>query len=137
MYTWNILDDMFSMRDLIERTFSELNTGNQSGYPAVNIYETETASEVQALVPGLEKTDLDISFENGMLTIASLDSEKSAEKNVSRVVREECRRPRFRRSLRFGHTIDRDAISARLADGVLTIVLPKKAEVQPKRIEVG
>ena len=136
MYTWNILDDMFSMRDLIERTFSELNTATRTGYPAVNVYDTGSATEVQALVPGLQQSDLDISFENGVLTIASLETETPERSAEGRTLREECRRPCFRRSLRFGPTVDREAITARLKDGVLTVILPRKAEVQPKRIEV-
>ena len=57
MYSWNILDDMFSMRDLMEKAFGELSGGLSGGTPAINVYESETASEVKASFPGIPATN--------------------------------------------------------------------------------
>lgn len=135
MYSWNILDDMFSMRDLMEKAFGELSGGLSGGTPAINVYESETASEVKALVPGFSRDDLEINFEKGLLTISSRE-QKDAPKPDGKIVREECCRAQFRRSIRFTKEIDRDAISARLENGVLTVTLPHQAESTPKKIEV-
>lgn len=136
MYSWNILDDMFSMKNLMERAFGELSSKSFSGgTPAINVYETDTASEIKALVPGLTRDEIDITFEKGLLTIATRER-KDEQKPDGTVIREECCRSQFRRSVRFAREIERDAISASLENGVLTVTLPHKAESTPRKIEV-
>ncbi len=135
MYSWNILDDMFSMRELMEKAFGELSGGLSGGTPAINVYESETASEVKALVPGYTRDELEINYEKGLLTISSREQNED-KKPDGKALREECCRTSFRRSVRFAKEIDRNAISARLENGVLTVILPHQAESTPKKIEV-
>lgn len=132
MYTWNILDDMFSMTNLLERAFGELSLGK---VPAINLSQTDGASQIEALVPGLKQDEIEISFEKGVLTIATREQEEE-EQPAGTLIREEYSRPRFRRGLRLANEIDSEGISASLEDGVLRVILPHKAASTPKKIEV-
>ena len=116
MYNWNILDDMFSMKNLMERAFGELSSGSFSGgTPAINVYETDTASEIKALVPGLTRDEIEITFEKGLLTIATRER-KDDQKPDGTVIREECCRSQFRRSVRFAREIERGERSGDVGD---------------------
>lgn len=137
MYTWNILDDMFSVRALVERALGESPSNRERGLPAINVSETETASQVQALLPGLTRDEIEISFEKGFLTISSAEcQENENDQSKERKIREEHCKTEFRRSLRFSREIDQEKITAQLENGVLTITLPYRAETAPRKIEV-
>jgi HSP20 family protein len=103
--------------------------------PYTDIYETKDAVIVAMEVPGVAKSDIDIRLDKGQLTITSnVDSKRYdglepiySEYNVGNFVR----------SFTLSTKIDRDAIAASVADGVLTVRLPKAVEALAKRITVG
>jgi HSP20 family protein len=103
--------------------------------PAVDIREEQERYVIHADVPGVKPEDIEIHMEDGVLTISGQragDSEEEREgyKRVERV------RGSFFRRFSLPDTADADGISARSADGVLEIVIPKQAKVMPKRIKV-
>ena len=103
--------------------------------PAVDIKEEENRFVIQADVPGVDPKDIEITMENGVLTLKgerSSDKEESGE-GYTRVERV---RGTFYRRFSLPDTADADNIEAKGKNGVLEIVLPKHEKVQPRKITV-
>jgi HSP20 family protein len=103
--------------------------------PAVDISERKDAYLVTVELPGVGIDDLEITFQDGLLTIQGErhDAHQSSEEKVHRVER---RYGPFLRSITLPSHVMADAIEASAQDGVLQILVPKAAEVQAKRIQV-
>jgi HSP20 family protein len=103
--------------------------------PPVDISERTDAYVVTVELPGVKVEDLEIAFQDGLLTI---QGERSLAQDLTDEqfhVRER-RYGLFRRSITLPLHVQADAIEASTEDGVLQVVVPKVEEVQPKRIEV-
>ena len=96
--------------------------------PAVNIYENSEKFEIEIAAPGLEKEDFKIDLKNDYLLVYSEKKDKKEEKEKGKVVRSEFRYSSFQRSFALPKEIDASAIQATHKNGILTIMLPKKAE---------
>jgi HSP20 family molecular chaperone IbpA len=102
--------------------------------PYTDIYETSDAVIVTMEVPGVEKSAIDIRLEKNVLTVTgNIDSRKYeglepiySEYNVGNFVR----------SFTLSTKINSEGIEANVADGVLTVRLPKAAEAVARRIEI-
>lgn len=102
--------------------------------PRIDIYETETELVVLADVPGAGPNDIDVKFENRMLTIcARVPSRWPADASW---LSAEYDLGDFERSFEVGETIDGNAITAEVENGVLTVHLPKAAAARPRKIQV-
>lgn len=114
-------------------------TGEGIAVPDADIAETDTAFEVTMDVPGVAAKDMDVSVDNGVLTVSgsreSETTEGGKDKSFHRVERY---RGRFVRRIALPAGIDEDAVEARHENGVLTIRLPKLPEekAKQKRIEI-
>ena len=117
------------------RVLEENNAGRDL-IPAVDVSENDDHFTVRAEVPGVKKEDVDITYENGVLTLSAETRSESEEKEGERVIRQERRYGKYMRSLRLGADIDESNIKATYKDGVLEIALPKAEEIKPKRISV-
>jgi HSP20 family molecular chaperone IbpA len=103
--------------------------------PTADIYETDDALTLIMEMPGVEKKDIDIALEDDVLRVeGKIDYAKYqgldpvyTEYNVGH----------YARGFSLSGKIDRDGISAQLADGVLTLTLPKAKEAQPRRIAIN
>ena len=104
--------------------------------PAVDIEETSETLHVIAELPGMRREDIQVEFENGMLTIRGQRSraEEKKETNFHRVERSF---GSFSRSFRLPATVDAVKISATYEDGVLKLEMPKREESKARRIEIG
>ena len=103
--------------------------------PAVDIYEDDEGVTLRFELAGVEPKDVDIRFENGVLTLRGerkLEKEEKRE-NYHRVERSY---GTFTRSFTLPGTVDAEKIRAESKNGVLTVSLPKKAEAKPRAIEV-
>ncbi|HTL10006.1 MAG TPA: Hsp20/alpha crystallin family protein [Chitinophagaceae bacterium] len=108
------------------------NGGLLSGYtdmPAVNITENKDAYNVSLAAPGLKKNDFNIDIDGNMLTISS-EKEESKEDKDKKFTRREYSYSSFSRSFTLPDEINKEKIEATYTDGVLHIVLPRKAEAQ-------
>jgi len=103
--------------------------------PPVDISERKDAYLVAVDLPGVGIDDLEITFQDGMLTIQGerRDTRDSSEEKAHRVER---RYGQFLRSITLPGHVMADAIEASAQDGVLQILVPKAAEMHAKRIEV-
>lgn len=103
--------------------------------PAVDIKEETDRFLVKADLPGVASKDIDVSMENGMLAIKG---ERKTETKDERegYKRVECSYGSFYRRLSLPNTANAEKITAKLRDGVLEVVIPKKEGVQPRKISV-
>ena len=103
--------------------------------PTTDIFETEHALTVVLEMPGVDKSNVDVSVEDGVLTIEGrLDFSKY---EGMQPVYTEYNIGHYRRSFSLSNKIDQSKISAEMKDGVLTITLPKAEEAKPRRISVN
>ena len=103
--------------------------------PYADIHETDDALTVVMEVPGVEKKDLNVALENGVLRVdAQIDFAKYEDLEP---VYTEYNVGHYTRSFTLSNKIDQERISALLDDGVLTLTLPKAKETQPRRISIG
>ena len=102
--------------------------------PTADIFETEEALAVVLEMPGVDRNNIDVSVDNGVLTIEGrIDFNKY--EGLQPVYSEYNIGP-FRRSFRISSQVDQDKIKAEMRDGVITLTLPKAEEAKPRRIEV-
>jgi HSP20 family protein len=103
--------------------------------PALDISERKDAYLVTVELPGVEADDLEITLEDGLLTIQGERhfAHDSSEQQVHRVER---RSGAFRRSITLPAQVRAEQIEASVDNGVLQILVPKMEEAKPKRIQV-
>ena len=103
--------------------------------PALDISERKDAYLVTVELPGLKPEDLDITMEDGLLTIQG-ERQFTAESSEQQFHRVERRYGAFRRSITLPAHVMAEGIQASFEDGVLQILVPKAEEAKPKRIQV-
>jgi HSP20 family protein len=104
--------------------------------PAMDVVEHDNDFVVKTELPGVNKEDIQVTLENGVLTIGAETRSEKEEKQEGRVIRQERRYGRFVRSLRLGTQVDEKGVKANYKDGVLELTLPKAEAVKPKKISV-
>jgi HSP20 family protein len=99
--------------------------------PRIDFSETDTEMRVAAELPGLEERDIQVSLEEGVLTIRGErnTTKNEDEKEVRHV---ETFRGKFERSLRLPSEVDPEGVKAVYRNGILTVTLPKLPEAQPQ-----
>ena len=102
--------------------------------PATDIYEKSDAVLVRCDMPGVDQTRLEVTLEDGVLTLVGRQEEDAREGYD--LVAGEYRSGVFRRSFKISNEIDGDKIKARIRHGVLDLDLPKAAQAQPRKIAV-
>lgn len=103
----------------------------------VDISENENAYRVKADLPGVKKDDIAVTVEGDTVTVsAEVRTEKEA-RNGERVLRTERYAGKLARSFSLGQDVDEAGAEARFADGVLELVLPKKAAATRKRLTIN
>ena len=105
--------------------------------PAVDVAETDTTYQVKAELPGIRKEDLDVTVDDGVLTIKAQHNDNQEQTEIGQLIRQERSYGKFVRSLNLGANVDEETIAAEYRDGVLHITLPKAKEVQPRKVEVS
>jgi HSP20 family protein len=103
--------------------------------PALDISERKDAYLVTVELPGVEAEDLEITMEDGLLTIQG-ERQFTAESSEEQFHRIERRYGAFRRSITLPAQVQAEQIQASFDNGVLQIVVPKAEEAKPKRIQV-
>jgi len=129
---WDPLRDLQTLQDRLRRPHGDEWT------PPIDVYETAAHYVVTAEVPGLTRDLIELALEGSRLTIRGRrpDREAAAGRPLRFQQVERGRGP-FSRTLEFADRIDAAHITADLANGILTITLPKLAETPARTIEVG
>lgn len=146
------LDPFHAMQREMNRLFGDfwpefelpVATGGNGGFavvaPRVDVSETDKAIQVTAELPGLEEKDIDVTYADGMLTIAGEHKEEIEKKDEEKkYYMKERTYGSFRRVLAIGENVDQNKIKAAFKNGILTVELPKSEETaaKVKRIPIG
>jgi len=102
--------------------------------PPVDIYEDKTGITLKADLPGVSRERLNVQLDGDTLTIegeASIDMPEGMEALYADV-----NATHYRRSFTLSHELEADKITAEMKNGELTLTLPKRAELQPRKIEI-
>ena len=134
---WNPARELASMEiDRLNHMLNDFYGVGRSWMPAVDIFENHDREYIlKAELPDMKRDDINITFENGVLT---LTGERKAEfdGNQGTYHRSERAYGRFSRSFTLPATVDANRIHASYKDGVLTIRVPQREEAKPKQITV-
>ncbi len=124
--------DKFFEGDLMDWNSANF-AGERSTLPAVNVKENDNEFQIEVAAPGLKKDDFKLNFKNGKLTISSEKKVEKEEKEGEKVTRKEFNYQSFQRTFNVSeNVVNTDKISAKYADGILHVKLPKREEVKPK-----
>ena len=136
--TWNALP-------MLDRLFDDVMTGasgtafgtaapNRSFTPAIDVRANDEEIVLLADVPGLKHEDLEITLDDGLLTIKGQRRYEGNEKEKVWLGRSY---GSFSRSFTLPDTVDPERLSADLADGVLTVRVPQVPKTKPRRITIA
>jgi HSP20 family protein len=128
----SVVDDFFnSIPGLWNDGYSGINLA------PVNIYETAEGFQLEVSVPGINKEDIKVNVEKGLLTI-SYDKKEENKSEGSKTIRREFSSRSFKRSFTVAEEINADAVQAKYENGILKLLLPKKEQVKetPKQVVV-
>jgi len=129
----------FDFRFPVRESFDTLETPKIGlMVPEIDIHESKKNIKLRAELPGLDKDDIKLTLQEGILT---LKGEKKFEKesDVDNIPVVECRYGKFERSFTLPSSVDQSQIKAKFRNGVLTIWLPKLAEKEwpEKQIQIS
>ncbi|MES2368230.1 MAG: Hsp20 family protein [Pseudomonadota bacterium] len=102
----------------------------------MDVKEDETGYAVHADIPGVNKDDIHITIDGNTVSISAETKKLTEQKDGEKVLRRERYVGRVGRSFALEHEVDEASASARYQDGVLELVLPKKAVAAAKRLTV-
>jgi HSP20 family protein len=136
------MTDFAYLFDQMDRMAQEALGGNVRTRVAtlpVDIFDRGEELVVQAFVPGIHADSLEVTVDDGVLTIAGQFPElyPSEEASSWSWYTRELRSGWFQRSFSLPYKIDVDNVNAHIEDGVLRLTLPKAPEAKPRRIQVG
>ena len=129
-------DRMFD--EIVGKSFPQINEQvgvnpfQGTAYPKVNVYEYDTKIGVIAEIPGLDKKDLNVEVEEGVLTVSG-EKSHGFDEGEAKVLRRELKHSSFKRQFTLGEQLDGDNISANFKDGILSIEIPKIEPALPKK----
>lgn len=142
MTRWDPFQDLQSFRDEMNRTLSRWFSREEGDeptprrwMPALDVTETKDAYQIDVEVPGLRPEDINVTVDQGMLTVQG-ERRSEEEKSDRAYHRVERHYGAFRRSISLPRDVDASKVKANYDNGVLRLMVPKTAGSQAKRIEV-
>jgi HSP20 family protein len=139
---WDPFRSLSSLQEQVNRLFETTLPGQTdtsaltTWAPAVDIYETENELVLKADLPEISEKDLDVRVENNMLTIRG---ERKFEQQVKEdnYLRVERAYGSFSRSFSLPNSVNTEGLKAEYKNGVLSVVMPKRADSKPKQVKVN
>jgi HSP20 family protein len=131
---WDLFRDLRSVEDEFDRLAGRA-FSRDTWVPALDVRESEDRFDVTLDLPGLEPSDVNVTFEDGMLSING-KREFSTEDKDDTWHRIERSFGTFARSIRLPQKADTEKIEASFDQGVLTVSVPKAEQARPRTIEV-
>ncbi|SFM42528.1 Hsp20/alpha crystallin family protein [Methanolobus profundi] len=132
---WDPFDEMRHMQERLYNMFGDESSPSEmmdmdTLSPLVDIEEKDDKIVVTTDLPGVSKDDINIDIKNDRVWISANTHKESKEEQEGYLMRERTY-SRFARAFNLPSSVDEDAASAKLEDGVLTITIPK-AEIEEK-----
>ncbi|HVF85102.1 MAG TPA: Hsp20/alpha crystallin family protein [Abditibacteriaceae bacterium] len=128
-------NDLQTLRDQMNRTFSPDNEASRIWAPAVDVAENEREIVLHAELPGMKKEDIDIQLTGDTLTLRGERKRESSTRS-EHYHRLERQYGAWQRIFQIETPVDAQNVAANYEQGVLTIRLPKQAAAQPRQIEI-
>lgn len=134
---WNPIRELAAMQTAMDRIFDETcrNFNDTAHSLMLDVRENDGAYTIIANLPGMNPDDININLHDGLLTIVA-DIPAPAVDEDTRVLVNERVYGKFARRLNLRQPVDADNIDATYENGVLTLVIPKTPEAQPRQIPV-
>ena len=139
----DLLADFDELQRQVETLFgsrgwpSSIRATGRGAFPALNLGSTPEAVEIYAFAPGIDPAKLEVSVDKGLLTIAGERApDLPPEGEKVNVFASERFHGGFRRVVSLPEDADPVRVEAKYRDGVLRIVVPKREQAKPRRIEV-
>ena len=138
----SVWDEVSTARREVDRVFDRFfGQGAAQGMtvwaPAVDVRETNDELQVTAELPGLAPQDVNVTVENGVLTISGEKKQEVREGTEdSNYYLYERRYGRFERSFSLPRAVNAEQVKARFDNGVLTIALPKAEAAKPRKVQI-
>jgi HSP20 family protein len=130
----NLVDDFFGE---VPALFNEsFNKSVSNVFVPVNVKESEANYQLDVVAPGFDKNDFKVSVDGNLLTV-SAERKTEEKKENEKQVRNEYRYRSFKRLFTLDEKTDAAGIDAKYINGVLTLNLPKKAEVKEAVKEIS
>ncbi|MBI4293348.1 MAG: Hsp20/alpha crystallin family protein [Betaproteobacteria bacterium] len=129
----DVLDDVF--KGFFGRPLA-LESGEPVRRMAIEVTENDGAYNVTAELPGVKKDDIRVTIEGDQVSVSAETRTGRETKQGDRIVHSERYVGKIMRTFRLGQEIDEAAASAKYADGVLELVLPKKAVAGTRQLTI-
>jgi HSP20 family protein len=132
--------DLLSLRQAMDRLFEESFVNprtwqfGEGQLVPVDVYATNEAVVVEAILPGVKPEEVDITMEGNTLTFAGDTSSTMPDRES--LMLQEIRRGRFIRTLTLPAGLEPDKAAATFEDGILTLRIPKAEQVKPRQIKI-
>ena len=123
------------MQEEMDKLFRETYSEVSSGFPPVNVWFHENQGVVIAELPGVTEKDIDVSCTGNCLILKGARNQPEYGEN-ERPVRREREYGTFSRTIQLPFEIEEGKVEAHLNNGILRVVLPRREEEQPKKIEI-
>lgn len=127
-----LVDELFN--NFFKNDYHEDYVKNCGCQPATNVFETEKDFQIELLLPGFPKEDVQMNYHNNLLTVKvdKHDEEKEEKKEEFKYAHREFGSYNFEKQFKVPNSVDSDKIEAKFDNGILRIVLPKKEEAVEK-----
>jgi HSP20 family protein len=135
---WNPWADLRRFDDMFNRLWRSSLAGTEAGEAwgiPVDVYQEGENVVVQASLPGVDPEKIDVTVEDGVLTIKAESTEEKEERGDSFLLRER-RTGSFYRALRLPETVDEGKAKSEYKNGVLKVKFPKHESKKARRLEV-
>jgi HSP20 family protein len=121
------------LENFVKRDVADSANNYTGKVPAVNIYENSEEFRLDVAAPGLKRENIKLNLDNNLLTISS-EISVSEENGNDKCNRREFDYSSFKRTFTLPQSVDTEKISAKYADGVLSVYLAKKEEAKIKPV---
>ena len=131
---WDAVSTLDHMFDDVMGSMLGTATSTRTFDPSIDVHASDNEVVFVCDVPGLKQEDLEVTLENHVLTIKGTRKFEGKENEQVMLGRAY---GSFNRSYSLPEYVDDENLTARLADGVLTIRIPKHAKAKPKKIQIS
>ena len=132
---WHEMERMQEEMNRLFNYYAPSSYRRAPSYPALNLWADKESVIVRAELPGIAPEELDISVDNGDLTLSGQRTRDEVPEGTT-YHRQERNYGSFSRTIRLPFKIEAEGVEAVMKNGVLTLTLPRAEEDKPKKIEI-
>jgi HSP20 family protein len=137
----SLLDDFWRLQQEVDELLGDglsssggIRSLPRGAYPAINVVQTPEDVRVYLFAPGIDPKKLDVSIQQGLLTIAG--ERQIPINDKATYYRQERFSGEFRRAISLGEDVDAERVEAKYRDGIVQIRLQRRESAKPRQIEI-